>query len=302
MWLKDRNNRDESAGKWFSRLLEQDGILKIPGTHNALAALLAKDAGFNAIYLSGGALSASLGLPDLGIMTMEELCSAVRSIVRASDLPLLVDGDTGYGESMNIMRLVCDLEQAGAAAVHIEDQILPKKCGHLSGKVLVPVEEMSRKVKAAVRARSDMRIIARTDAFAVEGMDGLLNRCRHYQDAGADAIFPEALTSQKAFQEVAEKLDCPLLANMTEFGQSPYLSADQLEQYGYKMVIWPVSSLRIAAKALERFYHQLAKDEGAHHQLDQMLTRKRLYELLKYDSCQQLVSAEAGRSVNAEKR
>jgi len=294
MWLKDKNSLNESAGKRFGRLLAQDGILMIPGAHNALAALLAKDAGFNALYLSGGALSASMGLADLGIMTMEELCAAARVIVRSSDLPLLVDGDTGYGESMNVMRLVRELEQAGAAAVHIEDQVLPKKCGHLSGKILVPAEEMTRKVKAAVSARRDLKIIARTDALAVEGMDGLIDRCRCYLDAGADAIFPEALTSEALFQEVAEKLDCPLLANMTEFGQSPHLTAAQLEQYGYKMVIWPVSSLRIAARAMELFYRQLAEDEDAQQQLDRMLTRKRLYELLEYDHYQHLDATLAG--------
>lgn len=300
MWLEDDVSQNEPAGRRFGRLLERDGILKIPGAHNALAALLAKDAGFDALYLSGGALSASMGLADLGIMTMEELCAAVRSIVRASGLPLLVDGDTGYGESLNVMRMVRELEQAGAAAVHIEDQILPKKCGHLSGKMLVPAEEMARKVKAAVAARTDLKIIARTDAFAVEGMDGLLERCRRYLDAGADAIFPEALTSAELFQEVAEKLDCPLLANMTEFGQTPYLTAEQFEQYGYKMVIWPVSSLRIAARAVELFYRQLYDDGSAEGQLDRMLTRKRLYELLEYDHYQQLDSAVAGLDQDGE--
>lgn len=294
MWLDTNDHLDETAGKRFGRLLERDGILKIPGAHNSLAALLAKEAGFNALYLSGGALSASMGLADLGIMTMEELCAAVRSIVRASGLPLLVDGDTGYGEGLNVMRLVRELEQAGAAAVHIEDQILPKKCGHLSGKMLIPAEEMVRKVKAAVRARTDLKIVARTDAYAVEGMAGLIDRCRRYRDAGADAIFPEALTSEELFRDVVEKLDCPLLANMTEFGQTPYLTAEQFEQYGYKMIIWPVSSLRIAAKAMELFYRQLHEEGSASGQLERMLTRKRLYELLEYEHYQLLDKAVAG--------
>lgn len=290
MWLERNDSESEAAGRRFGELLQKDGILKIPGTHNALAALLARDAGFEALYLSGGALSASMGLADLGIMTLEELCAAVRSIVRASGLPVLVDGDTGYGESLNVMRLVRELEQAGAAGVHIEDQVLPKKCGHLQGKALVPAEEMARKVAAAVRARSDLKIIARTDAFATEGMSGLLERSKRYLDAGADAIFPEALTSVEAFQEVAERLDCPLLANMTEFGQTPYLTAEQFEQYGYKMVIWPVSSLRIAARAMELFYTQLAEDGSAETQLDKMLTRTRLYELLRYHDYEELDS------------
>ncbi len=189
MWLDRHGGCCQSAGRKFGDLLQENRILKIPGAHNALAALLARDAGFDALYVSGGALSASMGLADLGIMTLEELCQAVKSIVRASGLPLLVDGDTGYGESLNVMRLVCELEQAGAAAVHIEDQVLPKKCGHLQGKMLVPAEEMARKVAAAVRARTDLKIIARTDAFATEGMAGLLERSQRYLDAGADAIF-----------------------------------------------------------------------------------------------------------------
>lgn len=293
MWLENKG-QDVSAGTRFGRLLAGDGIVKIPGAHNALAALLARDNGFEALYLSGGALSASLGQPDLGIMTMEELCAGVRAIVRASGLPLVVDGDTGYGESLNVMRLVKELEQAGAAAMHIEDQVLPKKCGHLKGKVLVSGEEMARKIRAAVSARSDLKIIARTDAFASEGMAGLLDRCKRYLDAGADAIFPEALTSEEAFQEVAEKLDCPLLANMTEFGRSPLLYTDRLEQFGYKMVIWPVSSLRIAARAMELFYRRLAQDGSTGPQLDKMLTRTRLYELLDYYAYEALDSAVAG--------
>jgi methylisocitrate lyase len=253
-----------------------------------LAALLAREAGFEALYVSGGAISASMGLADLGIMTSEEIVGMVRTIARASGLPVLVDGDTGYGEALNLMRLVRDFEEAGAAAVHIEDQVLPKKCGHLNNKMLIPAEAMAGKVAAAVKSRSHLKIIARTDAFAVEGLPGLLDRAKRYLDAGADAIFPEALTSVDVLETVAKTLNCPLLANMTEFGKTPYLSAEQFEQMGYKMVIWPVSSLRIAAGAMELFYRQLFADGSAEPQLDKMLTRKRLYEVLRYHEYEEL--------------
>ena len=282
MWLTPEKNSRKAAGERFADLLKEPMILKIPGAHNALAALLARDAGFSALYVSGGAISASMGYADLGIMTLEELSGLVRRIVRASGLPVLVDGDTGYGEALNAMRLVRELEDAGAAAVHIEDQILPKKCGHLSDKTLIPADAMARKVAAAVKARTHLRVVARTDAYAVEGLEGLVDRAKRYLDAGADAIFPEALTCRDDFEAVAKALDCPLLANMTEFGQTPYFSAQQFSQMGYNMVIWPVSSLRIAARAMELFYRELAEEGTAEPQLDKMLPRKRLYELLNY--------------------
>ncbi len=288
MWLTGDQSRPEPAGERFGKLLARDSILRMPGAHNALAALLAREAGFEALYVSGGALSAGMGLADLGIMTSDEVVGIVRTIVRASGLPVLVDGDTGYGEALNLMRLVRDLEDAGAAAVHIEDQVLPKKCGHLNNKMLIPAAAMAGKVAAAVKARTHLKIVARTDAFAVEGLPGLLDRAKRYLDAGADAIFPEALTSVEALETVAKSLNCPLLANMTEFGKTPYLSAEEFEQMGYKMVIWPVSSLRIAAGAVEAFYRQLAADGSAEPQLDKMLTRKRLYEVLGYSEYEEL--------------
>lgn len=283
MTFLERDSRPAApAGERFAALLARPGILRLPGAHNALAGLLAREAGFEALYVSGGAVSASLGLPDLGVMTLEDMVFMTRAIARATGLPLLVDGDTGYGEALNVMRMVRELEAAGAAAVHIEDQRLPKKCGHLNDKSLVPAEEMAAKVAAAVKARSHLRIVARTDAFASEGFEGLLARARRYREAGADAIFPEALTSEADFAAVAEALDCPLLANMTEFGRTPQLSAGRFEELGYKMVIWPVSSLRIAGFALEDFYRQLASNDTTEPQLARMQTRKRLYELLGY--------------------
>lgn len=288
IWLEGEQQPQLLAGDRFGELLQRTGILCMPGAHNALAGLLAREAGFSALYVSGGAISASMGLADLGIMTVEELCGFVRPIVRASGLPVLVDGDTGYGEVLNVMRLVRELEAAGAAAMHIEDQVLPKKCGHLKNKNLIPAAAMASKVSAAVRSRTHLKIIARTDAFATEGLDGLIERAKRYLDAGADAIFPEALTSADDFRAVADALKCPLLANMTEFGLTPYLTAAEFEQLGYKMLIWPVSSLRIAAGAMESFYRQLAVTGTAEPQLDRMLTRKRLYELLDYHAYEEL--------------
>jgi methylisocitrate lyase len=290
IWLESDYGDRRHAGDRLRALLQRPGILRLPGAHSALAGLLARDAGFEALYVSGAAVSASLGLPDLGILTMEELCAVVRSIARATDLPLVVDGDTGYGEALNVMRLVRELECAGAAAVHIEDQVLPKKCGHLNDKILVRPDEMAAKVAAAVRARRHLQIIARTDAAASEGVDGAIARARLYVEAGADAIFPEALPSEKAFKAFAAALPVPLLANMTEFGRTPYFTAQQFEQFGFKMVIWPVSFLRIAAKAMETFYRQLAENGTAEPQLDWMQTRARLYEVIGYHQYEALDS------------
>src|ERR1700733_13866753 len=213
------------AGDRFRALLARSGILQMPGTHNGQAALQAKAAGFEALYLSGAAMTASMGLPDVGLITVDEVCFFVRQIARSTGLPLLVDGDTGYGEALNVMNMVRCFEDAGAAAVHIEDQLLPKKCGHLNDKKLVSCEEMAAKVTAAARARRHLYIIARTDAAASEGMDGAVARAKLYLQAGADAIFPEALHNEDMFREFARRLPgVPLLANMTEFGKTPLLT------------------------------------------------------------------------------
>jgi methylisocitrate lyase len=287
-WLTDHERGNCPPGAWLSALWEEPGIVQVPGAHNALAALLAKRAGFKALYLSGAALSASLGLPDLGILGLNELCFFTRTIVRAAQLPLVVDADTGYGGVLNVMRAVRELEDAGAAAVQLEDQVLPKKCGHLSGKQLVPAEEMVAKISAAVRARRHIRIIARTDAAGVEGFAAAVKRAELYLQAGADAIFPEALTSAKMFIDFAGQINAPLLANMTEFGRTPYFSARQFEQFGYKMVIWPVSSVRVAAKAMEDLYATLARDGSQRTMLDRMQTREELYEIIAYQEYEAL--------------
>jgi methylisocitrate lyase len=271
-----------APGDRLRDLLSEPGILRMPGAYNGLTALQAKRAGFKALYLSGAAVSASMGLPDLGIITKEDVCFFVRQISRATDLPILVDGDTGFGGILNAMDAVRSFEEAGAAAVQIEDQELPKKCGHLNDKNLVSADEMSAKIAAAARSRRHLCIIARTDAAASEGLDAAVQRARRYVEAGADAIFPEALINQDMFREFARQVKVPLLANMTEFGKTPQLSAGEFEALGYKMIIWPVSALRIAAKAQEEFYTQLHRDDRADGMLERMQTRAELYDLIGY--------------------
>jgi methylisocitrate lyase len=271
------------AGHRFRALLERPGILGIPGTHNGLAAQQAKAAGFEACYLSGAAMTASMGLPDLGIITVDDVCVFIRQVTRASGLPVLVDGDTGYGEALNVMHMVRAFEDAGAAAVHLEDQILPKKCGHLNDKKIAAPQDMAAKIAAAAHARRHLYIVARTDAAASEGMDGAVARAKLYMEAGADAIFPEAMNSEEMFREFAARMPgTPLLANMTEFGRTPFYTKAQFESFGYKMVIWPVTSLRVAAKAQEKLYAAIARDGGAQNCVDDMLTRADLYATIDY--------------------
>ena len=273
----------EPAGDRFRALLAAPGIVRIPGTHNGHAALQARAAGFQAAYLSGAAMTASMGLPDLGMITVDDVCFFIRQVSRASQLPVMVDGDTGYGEALNVMAMVRSFEDAGAAAVHIEDQILPKKCGHLNDKKLADAHDMAAKVRAARTARRHLYIIARTDAAASEGMDGAVARAALYMEAGADAIFPEALHSADELREFARRMPgVPLLANMTEFGQTPFFTAAEFEAMGYRMVIWPVSSLRVANKAQEELYAAIVRDDGAQGMIDRMQTRAELYATIDY--------------------
>lgn len=268
----------EHAGIRFRALVERGGILPLPGAHNGMAAIQARKAGFEALYLSGAAMTASMGLPDLGIITVDEVAFFVRQVARASGLPVLVDGDTGYGEALNVMHMVRTFEDAGAGAVHIEDQLLPKKCGHLNDKKLADARDMAAKVAAAAKARRHLYLIARTDAAASEGLDGAVARAKLYVEAGADAIFPEALTTAEMFREFAAKLPgVPLLANMTEFGRTPFFAASEFEEMGYRMVIWPVSSLRVANKAQEKLYATLKRDGSTNAMIDDMQTRAELY-------------------------
>jgi methylisocitrate lyase len=288
IYLVGRNLPTEPAGERFANLIRRGGIVRIPGAYNGLAALLAKRHGFEALYVSGAAVSASMGLPDLGIITVEDMCSVIRQVSRASALPVLVDGDTGYGEALNVMHMVRAFEDAGAAAVHIEDQLLPKKCGHLNDKRLAAPEDMAAKIAAAARARRHLYIIARTDAAASEGLDGAVARAKRYLDAGADAIFPEALTTAEMFREFAQRVNAPLLANMTEFGRTPYFTAAEFESLGYRMVIWPVSALRIAARAQEQLYATIRREDGPRSLIGQMQTRQELYEAISYSEYEAL--------------
>lgn len=282
-YLVATQSSSQSAGRRFRELLARPGILRMPGAHNGMAALQAKQVGFEALYLSGAAMTASMGLPDLGIITVDEVAFFIRQVVRAADLPVLVDGDTGYGEALNVMHMVRVFEEAGAAAVQIEDQLLPKKCGHLNDKKLANADEMAAKIAAAARARRDLVIIARTDAAASEGIEGAVARAKLYIRAGADAIFPEALTDADMFREFAARMEgVPLLANMTEFGRTPFFTAAEFEAMGYRMVIWPVSALRVAARAQERLYAALKRDGGTQNVIEDMQTRAELYRTIGY--------------------
>jgi methylisocitrate lyase len=278
-------------GERFSALIARGGIVQIPGAYNGMAALQAAKAGFSALYLSGAAMTASMGVPDVGIITVDEVCFFIRQVARAAGLPVLVDGDTGYGEALNVMHMVRSFEDAGAAAVHIEDQLLPKKCGHLNDKKLADAHDMAAKVAAARKARKHLYIIARTDAAASEGMDGAVARAKLYLEAGADAIFPEALNNAEMFREFARRVDAPLLANMTEFGRTPFFTAAEFQEMGYRMVIWPVSSLRVAAKAQEELFAAIARDGGTHRMVDRMQTRAELYETIGYADYEALDSS-----------
>ena len=273
----------------FRKLLERPGILRLPGAHTGVAALMAKHAGFDALYMSGAAMSATMGLPDLGMITVDEVAFYIRQVSRAAGLPMLVDGDTGYGEALNVMHMVRTYEDNGAAAVHIEDQLLPKKCGHLNDKKLASADDMAAKVAAARKARRHLFIIARTDAVASEGMDSAVDRAKRYLAAGADAIFPEALHNEEMFREFARRMPgVTLLANMTEFGRTPFFTADEFEKMGYGIVIWPVSHMRVANKAMEDLYATIARDGSTEAMLPRMQTRAELYAHIDYHAYESL--------------
>lgn len=290
-YLVAENLAGVPAGERFRSLAEAPEILQLPGAYNGLSALQAKAAGFSGLYLSGAAMSASMGLPDLGIITIEDVCFFIRQIARVSQLPILVDGDTGFGEALNVMHMVRAFEEAGAAAVQIEDQLLPKKCGHLNDKKLAPAEDMAAKVAAARKARKHLYIVARTDALEREGLDGAIARAKLYVEAGADAIFPEALNDAEAFARFSAEVKVPLLANMTEFGKTPFMTAQQFQDLGYAMVIWPVSALRIAAKSHEELYAAIRDEGWTRPMLERMQTRAELYQTIGYHDYEALDSS-----------
>jgi len=258
----------------------------MPGVPNAAFARQVERAGFSAVYISGAGLAnATAGMPDVGLLTLTEVAQLAGYIAKAITIPALVDADTGFGGVESIGRTIFELEHAGLAGCHIEDQEFPKRCGHLGGKRLIPKDEMTEKIKAAVRARqdADFLIMARTDARAVEGFDEAVKRALRYVEAGADAIFPEALQTAEEFGTFAREVKVPLLANMTEFGKSPLLSASELEGLGYRMIIFPMSAFRVAMKTTGEFFRALKLKGIQTEWVDRMQTRKELYELLEYD-------------------
>jgi methylisocitrate lyase len=266
-------------------LIAQRAIM-LPGVPNAAIARQAERIGFDAVYISGaGMANATAGVPDIGLLTLTEVAQLAGYIANAVKIPAIVDADTGFGGAENVARTIGELEKAGLAGCHIEDQEFPKRCGHLAGKSIVDVEEMVGKIKAAIGARRDpdFMIIARTDARAVEGFDRAVERAGGYIAAGADAIFPEALQSLEEFRDFAKEIGVPLLANMTEFGKSPLISFHDLMEHGYRMVIFPMSAFRVAMKASEKFLRALKKSGTQKDWIDEMQTRQELYELLDYD-------------------
>ena len=274
-----------SKSKRLRELIAQSCIL-LPGVPNAAMARQVERAGFDAVYMSGaGMANATAGVPDIGLLTMTEVVRLAGYVANAVNIPAIVDADTGFGGAENVARTIRELEAAGLAGCHIEDQEFPKRCGHLSGKSLVDVDGMIGRIKAAAAARRDKHflIIARTDSRAVEDFKGAVKRAQKYIEAGADAIFPEALQSAEEFREFAKEVKAPLLANMTEFGKSPLLSFRELADFGYRMVIFPQSAFRVAIKASEEFLRALKKAGTQSGWLDKMQTRKELYELLEYD-------------------
>lgn len=272
--------------KAFKDALTSGNIVTLPGAFNPLSARLIQDlGGFGGVYLSGAVLANDLGLPDIGLTTLTEVATRAGQVARATDLPVLVDADTGFGEPMSAARTVSELESAGLAGCHLEDQVNPKRCGHLDGKEVVATDVMVRRIKAAAEERTDDNFIicARTDAAGVEGIDSAIERAKAYADAGADLIFTEALYTREDFEKFRAAVDIPLLANMTEFGKTELQSATTLGDIGYNAVIWPVSAFRVAMGAAEEFYGDL-RDKGIQTDwLERMQHRSRLYELVRYE-------------------
>jgi methylisocitrate lyase len=275
-----------SAGARLRAAIEAERPLQVVGTINAYSALLAEQAGFRAIYVSGaGVANASFGLPDLGMTSLNDVCEDVRRITSASDLPLLVDADTGWGGAFNIAKTCADLIKSGAAGMHLEDQVQAKRCGHRPGKALVPAEEMCDRIKAAVDGRTDPTfvVMARTDAHAVEGQQAALDRARAYVAAGADMIFAEALTSLAEYEQFTSAVSVPVLANLTEFGKTPFFSTKELGTVGVRLVLYPLSAFRAMSKAALAVYEAVRKDGTQKNVVDRMQTRAELYDVLGYN-------------------
>ncbi len=279
---------EKSAGEKrasFRRGLESGKILKFPGAHAPLVSMEIEKQGFDGVYISGAALSADLGLPDIGLTTLSEVAQRGRQIARVTNLPAMIDIDTGFGEAMSAARTIQELEELGLSGCHLEDQVNPKRCGHLDNKTLVPIDEMIRKISAAANAKTDRNfmLFARTDARATEGMDKAIDRAKAYVDAGADAIFPEAMQNKNEFEIFRRAIDVPMMANMTEFGKSPLLSASTLAEIGYNLVIYPVTTLRLAMGAVRKGLAEIAETGTQSGLVQEMQTRAQLYDLIRYE-------------------
>ena len=275
----------KSKRKRLRELIAQ-GAVMMPGVPNASMARQVEQAGFDAVYLSGaGMINSTAGMPDIGLLNRDEVVRFAGYVAHAVGIPAVVDADTGFGEGEEVAKTVRELERAGLAGCHIEDQEFPKRCGHLAGKTIVDLQVMVVRIKAAAAARGDkdFLIIARTDARGVEGFDRVVERAGEYLAAGADSIFPEALQTADEFRDFAKEIKAPLMANMTEFGKSPLLTFQQLADFGYRMIIFPQSAFRVAMRATEKFFAALKKAGTQNDWLDQMQTRQELYDLLDYD-------------------
>ncbi|WP_040832195.1 methylisocitrate lyase [Nocardia jiangxiensis] len=279
----DTSAADKRAA--FRAGLSSGRIQRLPGAFNPLVAKLIQEIGFEGVYVSGAVVSADLALPDIGLTTLTEVAGPGQQIARVTDLPVLIDADTGFGEPMSAARTVTVLEDAGIAGCHLEDQVNPKRCGHLDGKAVVPTEDMVRRLRAAISARRDPNFVicARTDAAGIEGIDAAIERAKAYAEAGADLIFTEALTTPADFEKFRAAVSTPLLANMTEFGKSELIPAQTLDRIGYNAVIYPVSTLRLAMHAAEAGLREIYEQGTQSGLLDRMQHRSRLYELLQYE-------------------
>ncbi|MCC6404076.1 MAG: methylisocitrate lyase [Fimbriimonadaceae bacterium] len=285
-----------NPGRVLRGLMSQ-GTVVVPGVYDAITARLAERAGFSAAYLSGGALTNSrLGAPDIALLTQDEMVGTAARCCQAAHIPILADADTGFGDVWNVTRTVLAAEAAGLAGIHIEDQQMPKRCGHLDGKAIVPTAEMSQKIRAGVeaKARPDFMLIARTDARSVEGLEAAIERGKAFVDAGADAVFPEGLESEHEFETFRAAVPGPLLANMTEFGKTLLIPATAFESIGYEMVIFPVTALRVAVKAVADWYSFLAANGTQEGFLDRMVTRKELYDVVGYEEYEKSDAAWSG--------
>ena len=269
----------------FAKKLKSGKLLRFPGAYNPLVAKLIEQIGYDGIYVSGGVMANDLGFPDIGLTTLNDVANRSHQIARVTNLPTIIDIDTGFGEVMNVSRTIQTIETLGISGCHIEDQTNPKRCGHLDNKELVSTQDMVKKIKAATDARVDKNflIIARTDANAVEGLDKTIARCKAYVDAGADMIFPEAMKDESEFEKMRKELSSYLLANMTEFGKSKLLTKEELENLGYNLVIYPVTTQRLAMKNVEDGLRQVFEEGHQNNVIDKMQTRKRLYEIVDYE-------------------